>query len=393
MKGLPPIICFLFLSQLLFSQKEFYEARFSYEIERDLADGVIKVNSPQFLYSLIGEYHLAQLYQIKASYLGIDTLDFGELNVESALLRIVDEAKKYRVVIISENHGMPQHRIFASRIISELRKLGFGHLGLETFLNVDNRNDLLDHSISLRGYPFNSPITGTYTLEPQMGKLVRNAIQLGYKLFAYEKSANDGKKDREEIQADNILKYLNSHPYSKIIIYCGFHHAIESNAIKFDSTFYMAKYLKDKSGIDPLTIYQDNFSEKFILDEHPYMNKINITEPSTFIDKNGEIARISEHFDIEIIHPKTRYIEGRPSWLFQNKISKAVKVKWEDLKIIFPILVAAYPVNEINSVPVDRIELKHQYDEKVLVLDPGEYKIIVTDREKNVEYIERVEKK
>ena len=52
----------------------------------------------------------------------------------------------------------------------------------------------------------------------------------------------------------------------------------------------------------------------------------------------------------------------------------------------FPIIAEAYPIGETKSVPVDRIELKHKYDNKVLVLGIGDYRIVMTTREDTYEY-------
>lgn len=376
------------LSQIALAQSHPYEVKFSYQIESELAEEKIRSSRAGLLYSLIGDYHNSNQYSDIPISWGVDSLSVENYSMQNALRKIVEVAEKKQIVIISENHLKPQHRIFASEVITELAKIGFEHLGLETFTNISNSNTLLDSILSERGYPLNSPLTGTYTLESQMGNLVRNAIKSNLKLFAYERSQKIEGKDRDEIQADNIIKYLEFNPKARIIIVCGFHHAIESNIVKRGNSFWMAKYLKEKIGIDPLTIYQDNFTEKFIESEHLLLKNIKVDEPSVFVHKTGQIVSITENVDIEVIHPKTIYVDGRPNWLFNS--NKPVKVNLESFDINFPIIVSAFLIDEVNSVPIDRIELKHKYDNKALALKTGEYRIAIYDGEITKEYNQTV---
>jgi len=385
------VIVLSITGQMGLTQSHTSEAKFSYEIESDLAEGKIGATRAGLLYSLIGDYRNSTQYSDIPVSWGVDTLSLDEYTTESALSKIIEASRNERIVIISENHLKPQHRIFALRVITELANIGFRHLGLEAFTSESNSNALLDSNLKDRGYPLDSRLTGSYTLEPKMGMLVRASIDLDYNLFAYESTGKVKGKDREEIQADNIIKYLRNHPDSKAIIVCGFHHAVESNRIKNGSSYWMAKYLKDKSGIDPLTVYQDNFTEKFIENEHPVLRLVKVAEPSVFVDKSGDLVRISEHVDIEVIHPKTRYVNGRPDWHYETTEHKSVKIELDNRAVDFPVLVSAYLIKERDSVPFDRFELKHKYDDKVMVLKTGEYRIAIYDGEKTIEYNQTVE--
>jgi len=181
--------------------------------------------------------------------------------------------------------------------------MGFEHLGLETFPSMPNNNTLIDSMLIERGYLLDSPISGVYTLEPQMSNLVRGAIELGYQLFTYERSRKIDGKGRDEIQADNVIRYLKKYPDSKIVIFCGFYHAIEPDFNKRGNTHWMTHYVKEKYGIDPLTIYQDNFTEKVTENEHPILNTLDIKFPSVFLDAEENIARLTEHVDVIFGHP------------------------------------------------------------------------------------------
>ena len=122
-----------------------------------------------------------------------------------------------------------------------------------------------------------------------MAQFIRTALRNDYKLFAYEREKKVDDKDRDEIQADNIIRIMKANPNAKIVINCGWHHVIESDELKYGKYFWMAKHIKEKTGIDPLTIYQDNFTEKIIYNEHPVLKTLSITEPSVFVDENDKI--------------------------------------------------------------------------------------------------------
>ncbi len=371
------------------SQAHPYSVKFSYEIEQELADGKISSSRAGILYSLIGDYPMSAFYSDIPISWDVDSMTLSSYDTRHALPYIVKQAQDHRIVIISENHLKPQHRIFADKIIIALAKHGFNHLGLETFSNVPDVFPLLDSALISRGYPLDSPITGTYTMEPQMGQLVRNALLHGYRPFAYERSERIKGKDRDEIQADNIIQYLEANPEARIIILCGFHHVIESNLIKRKNAYWMANYLKKKTGINPLTIYQDNFTEKFSENEHPLLTIISISQPSMLVDKDSIPVKLSNNVDIEIIHPRTTYKEGRPTWLYKNAgyLSYPVKLK-ENAR--YPIIVSAYPIDEKGGVPFDRIELKHKNQHKALVLKSGTYRITIFDGKSTSEYIESI---
>jgi len=215
------------------AQSHPYQVKFSHEIESGLADNTLKPYRVGLLYSLISEYQLSNTYSDISVSWGVDSLSLDSYLLADALPLIIEAAEKHQVVIISENHLKPQHRIFAKKVIHALSDLGYTHLGLETFSSTDNSNALIDKELIDRGYPMNSQLTGTYTMEPRMGELVRDAIRLKYKLFAYERSKKIKGIDRDQIQADNIIRYLKKHPNEKVIIECGFHHAIESDLLKY----------------------------------------------------------------------------------------------------------------------------------------------------------------
>lgn len=342
-------------------------------------DSLVKIeklreSSAGYYYSYISEYEKAwNTYDMAMSW-GIDSLDLSELSTEPAITHIVEMAKESRIVIISESHIKPQHRVFASQIIDTLYHHGYRFLGMETLThNPEDASTFYDTELSTRGYPLNGPITGTYTKEPTMAHLLRKALEQGYTPFAYERVNKIGGKDRDEIQADNIIKYLEDKPDAKIILVVGYYHAVESNLSKRGNAHWLAYYLKTKMGIDPLTIYQDNFTEKRIYPQHEVLDRQNMTEPQVWVD-NGKLASITPHVDIEIIHPKTEHLYGRPNWLGVDR--KNIPLQHLD-ELGYPTMVKAYFHNEYpNGVPIDMFEVHNSLDTKQLLLPKGVFKVV-----------------
>jgi hypothetical protein len=379
-----------------------FDKKFSHEIEQELKAGKLSHSSASYYFTYIGNYKKAiEHYALPLDW-GLDTLtsadsmaflNYRPVNAFDYLSeRIADE----RIVIISEAHQMPQHRVFTAALLNILYENGFRHLGLETITpgSGDSTQFLRDTFLQERGYPLNSPLTGYYTREPQMGNLVREALRSGFTLFGYERTSKNTERDLQ--QAMNIKRYLQAHPNEKIVIHCGWYHAIESDFPKRKKDHYMAYHLKNLTGINPLTIYQDALSEKIAEEESPYYQMVQANEISVLVDDKGNVFNGKEgaqHVDILIYHPKTTYSKNRPNWLFQADGKQYVPVETYRIShITYPLIVEAIPIGEEHSVPVDVIELQDAADETGLVLKKGGYTIRLTDAQRKVqEYRIRME--
>lgn len=368
-----------------------YDLKFSHEIEQQVAAGDLSVNSAAYNYTYIGDYVQAvNSDDINVSW-GLDTMYVEEIEFVDAVDYIKEVVGDHRIVIISESHMKPQHRIFSSIVIMALYENGFRHLGIEALTPPYMEDQLLmDTALNERGYPLFSPITGTYTKEPQMASLIRSSITQGYTIFGYERGEKIPGKDRDEIQADNVIRYLEANTDAKVILHCGWYHAIESRTEKYKNKeiFWLAHILKQKTGIDPLTIYQDNFTEKIARTEHDILSNLKIKTPSIAFEKEGEVIRWSDNVDIEVFHPKTKYINGRPDWLYKDESHKAFKIDADTIDIAYPLFAKAYLTNEgPMAVPIDIIEIKSKHDNRSLVLPKGKY-LLVLDNRKERQHIE-----
>ncbi|NRB63834.1 MAG: hypothetical protein HRU40_12550, partial [Saprospiraceae bacterium] len=304
--------------------------------------------------------------------------------------------KDEKIIIISEAHHKPQHRVFTRKLLKTLYENGFRYLGLETITPSygDSTQFLMDTQLNHRKYPLNSPITGFYSREPQMANLIREAIQLGFEIFGYEKMIKG--KDRDLQQAINIQKFMKKQPNGKMVIHCGWYHAIESDFPKRKKDNYMAYHLKKITGINPLTIYQDALSEKEKIVESPFYQMIDSKKIGMLINDKKEIFnghQNQKHFDIFIYHPRTQYLNNRPHWLFEIHGNKFVEVETDRINIEqYPIIVKAILNGEnYTAAPIDQVELKSKEDLTPLVLKPGDYQIVITDKNRNeIRYFKKV---
>jgi len=390
------IIFFLLLfSQnytLLFCQENkvfLYENKFSDEIEKELADGTLRTSSAAYHYTYIGNYQKAlENYELHLDW-GLDSisyqdsLDFLGYKVVPAKEYLSERIEQEQIVIISEAHQKPQHRIFTTELLEDFYNKGYRYLGIETITpnRTDSTKILMDILLHQRGYPLKSPVTGGYTREPQMGNLVRTALNLGFEIFAYERKVRG--LDRDLQQAMNIEHFREKHPNGKILIHCGWNQAIESDYPKRKTDNWLAYHIKNRTGIEPLTIYQDALSEKTILPESPYYKMIESDEVSVLLNEKGDVfsGAEKEHFDILIYHPRTTYIRNRPSWLVDKAANTFVKIKKNKAKSAqYPIMVEAFLNGEKNAVPIDIIEIKNRKEKTRLLLPKGIYNIKITDR-------------
>ncbi len=351
-----------------------------------------------YYYAYIGEDKKAlETYEVDLAW-GFDTItpehkaEFLTYQPINAIEYLAERTKEEQILIISEAHQKPAHRVFTRQLLRVLYENGYRYLGMEALMPSygDSTKFLLDTLLHERAYPLNSPITGTYTREPQMGNLVREAIKIGFQLFAYEIAESE--EERDLVQARKIERFMKQHPDGKLVLHCGWYHAIESNLPKREKDNWMAYHLKQRTGINPFTIYQDVLTEKIAIDESPYYELVDSDEVSVLVNEAGDTYG-GEHFDALLYHPRTNYIKNRPHWLWEVEGNQAVKVQQKYLKdLVFPVIVRAYGKNENrNATPIDMIELDSVEEETVLLLPKGKYHIVLRGTDKNeVQYQQKV---
>ena len=380
-----------FLSILLFlttanvvAQSEKFEYRFSIDIENAIEKDTVpwKYQIGAYEFSFVGNYQKTRETWDKNG-VGIptiteeDSLYFIGFKPVNARDYIIEHSKNEQIIIINEAHTYPNHRTFTHSLLQGLYDNGYRYLGLEA---------LSDTIINERKYPIIE--SGYYTKEPEFGNLIYTALNIGFTLFGYDDFNHNG-KEREIAQARNIANFIEKHPRGKVLIHCGHEHVIEGTPIIPSWEKAMAGRLKEYTQINPFTIDQTQFAEKSERKyNHPYIAMVNKNFPVVLIDENGNLfngQKGNDQVDVRIIHPETRYLNNRPNWLLSVGNRKEYHV--ESSKITqYPILVLAYRKNEFenNGVPSDIIEILDSENIPSLILDKGNYEIIMKDRNYNI---------
>jgi len=310
----------------------------------------------------------------------------------SALTTIASIAAEHQVIMINEEHRTPVHRALTRQLLSVLYAKGFRYFAVETL-------EASDTDLNRRGYPVKK--SGTYSVEPVFGDMLRTALRLGYKLVPYEyEQPCEPKPDnpiacddeRERGQAQNLVdRILRNDPQAKILVHVGRGHNAKEKSEQFA---FMAWYFKEISKLDPFAIDQVDMSERRNpADEHALYRYITrkwqLTEPTVFQFDDGHFLKEGA-YDLTIVTPRARYEQGRPTWLRMNGLRQPYSVNFKRLKLPVraqqfdgrePLLLQASLVGEsADAVPVDQIIIYPGRQLPVLLLPKGKVRISAVDR-------------
>mgnify|MGYP006280166005 FL=1 len=175
-----------------------------------------------------------------------------------------------------------------------------------------------------------------------------------------------------------------------MIILCGYAHLFESFLPDYDKR--MAVFLKELTGIDPLTIDQCILTEGNPERNVEFYKWMNFDEATVFVNENNEPFNGWHEiapFDMVVYHPRTQYVRGRPHWLINQDGYTLYYLDKDKITLDFPVLVKVWNKNEPEiATPIEVIEVKSRSDNSVLVLPKGEYLVKVEDVNKNEQYLE-----
>ncbi|UII27423.1 hypothetical protein LVD15_03050 [Fulvivirga maritima] len=283
-----------------------------------------------------------------------------DIKILPAAPLIYEKARKSQLLILNEAHHVALHRAFAASLLDSLYAMGYRYFAVETLLYTDDK-------LAERGYPIEG--SGTYTIEPTFGNLIRKAAAVGFKFIAHEvrddqeMEIEDWKKRsnfRDSIMAVNVNAVLEADENAKVFMYVGYDHLQEQEK---DGIKRMAYFLKRNYGIDPFTIEQTEYTEKGSRKHESYMYEYvagKIEAPSV-VYTNGSLyksKRYADLVDLQIFHSRTRFKSDRPDWLFKYLLMKPFSVYISDFKEQ-EIIVQAYYQQELNEeehpVPLDHI--------------------------------------
>lgn len=306
----------------------------------------------------------------------------------AAVAAISQAAEKSQIVIVNEAHHVPQHRAFTTELLKELKKKGYKYLAAEALLNAEDEYNKIDIELNQRGYPVKR--TTTFSEEPVLGEMFREALRLGYTLVPYDAGLVNGKIntdiERERGAAENIKnRILKNDPNAKILIHVGFTHNSENEKVYRGGGKAMAGYLKEFTGIDPLTVDQTEMTEHSSAEyERPLYRVVaarkDFTQPVVFQNSKGEFWKLpNSGNDITVFSPRTIYKDGRPHWLAASGSRRIYNLPPNICGAEKNCLVRArYAVESADATPIDQIEARAGR-KNVLLLPKGKFTIEVED--------------
>lgn len=306
----------------------------------------------------------------EADSLGIP--DQRRWRIGDAVSSIARVAASHQVVMINEAHHVPQHRAFTLQLLEALWTRGFRYLAIEDL-------GAQDSTLQQRGYP--TAKSGFYMAEPIYGEMVRTALRIGYRLVPYE-AGDPNPAVREQGQAEHLVERIfRKDSAAKVIVHAGYAHIDEIGARTGSET--MAQRFKKMTGMDPLTIDQTEMSERSVpaLEREAYRSiapKLN--RVSVFVNESGGLWSLEpQRNDVTVLHPRTRYIGGRPRWAGLSGRRVPYRVGSGACGRAPRCLLFARAVGEDStSVPSDQLEVTAGVG-ATLYLRPGRYTLTTQD--------------
>ncbi len=351
--------------------------------------------------SFVGDYEAALEYQDKSDTTRVTDVEKRQIGKNIQLLKNIKNvdarrfisyiAPNYTVIMLNEAYNKPLHRAFAYSLLDDLYKRGFRYLAMEML------NPMPDQELTKLTYK-----TGHFATEPVAGEMIRLALELGFKLVAYEDplAAQHTPTERDSIQALNIANILKTDPQAKIFVYASYGHIAEKSTTPDFIPMGMA--FKRMTGINPLTIDQTDMCEEsnFSFGKsfyNAYLDKFPVSSPSIPLD-NDEPVNVTGTtlYDLTVIHPKTVYSYARPTWLSLADRRQPVSVKATNRNIF--LVQAYYQFESFGSIPGQVVPADQTYfltgkGYYTLYLRRGLYILIFRDIQYKTLYTQHLEVK
>ena len=294
----------------------------------------------------------------------------------AAVSAIAAAAARTRLVIYGEEHHLPQTRSLYEPLLRALWPLGYRYLAAETFAE----------EVMAPGFAGPRYTSGYYLMDPVFAAAVRTARSLGYRLIAYETRergpAGDG-SFRDRTQAETLERRTFAvDPQARVLVIAGRGHAAEVPPP--DGWTPMASVLKQRTGIDPFTVFAPTMGQRQTVgEEHPLYRFATghglLTGPTIFVGKDGACLG-SGNCDAYVFWPRITLVGGRPDWLVTTLGRTATPIPAE-LRVGKGLrLVQAFPEGEPDAaVPADQILVREGEPWPVLMLPPGVFRVRTLD--------------
>lgn len=342
----------------------------------------IRFNFEEFLgFSLAGVQAMSLPMYLRKTP-SVETPIPASYEPESALNVIVREAKKTRIVVLGEEHHLPQTRSLYEPLLRALWRHGYRYLAAETFTD-----EVMSPNFRYPDYQ-----SGYYLLDPVFASAVRVAKDMGYKLIAYDTKERGPSGDasfRDRTQAENVkARTFALDPHAKVFIIAGRGHASEETAQ--DGWTPMASVLKRLTGINPLTVYAPTMSQRLTSEEEDPLYRFAtsrglVKRPTIFVSREESRLLGSGSFDAYIFWPRIRVEDGRPDWMVRTLGRRRVRIPPQLWGGRGMRLVQAFKEGDpASAIPVDQVIINEPHDQKMLMLPAGRFWLRTIDRDNKV---------
>ncbi|THD58259.1 MAG: hypothetical protein E8A49_19955 [Phenylobacterium sp.] len=306
----------------------------------------------------------------------------------AAIPEIVRRARKTRIVILDENHLEPRSRAFGLQVARALRPLGYTVLAAEALHRGadDGEVQAKMDKLSADGYVRQS--SGYYLDDPVFADFLRQSLALGYRLVSYEFGGDFvSEAQRDQDQTDNLVRRaVRKYPNAKILIYSGEHHlAKRPIAIEGGQAEWMAQRLKQATGIDPLTIDQGGLTPLPMNRSNADLYGIAVRKAhgrSVVLMRDGKpltVGLLAGSIDLQVIHPQSATVDGRPGWLAQMG-RKPRPIPPSLLPKSGVRLVQAFVAREADdTIPIDQVLVTAGQPAPALMLPPVAVRYVAKD--------------
>jgi len=387
---------------------------FSEQIVKKNGTGFGHLNGNMTDLSISGHYRESRLYE--DSFLGPAhsvKLNLSHQRMLDAGTFILQEAAKYRIVLINEAHNRPEHRLFTKSLLAGLHTIGYDVLMAEG-IKLNNGLNTRSYPISSDGYLLNEPVYAgllryagnigytikayEYDIEKQGKKYWDDSIKLdkygSVKFISYEPRDSmilifdeNGLKNtiltsvREVSQAQNIMNVIRAHPSSKFIIHVGYGHLYE------DGTMMGAKLRALLQGEDVLTIDQTLLTDRVPAIDTIAGNTLPRNFPFILQDRNtNRFFNSGIAVDYMVFNKRVRDSLMRPGYLFEDVEKRSVYYPTANKLKDCPCIFSAYYQNEFEkegaqTIAADVVCIRNEKQAPPLLLYKGKYIILKKNKE------------
>ena len=365
------------------------EADLSYRFSNEL-----NVNAKPYQYNFIGKYKDIFKCQLRDKTNKPSSI-LKEHKSISAIQHIDEVIKDQRLVFINDSPLHPQTRILTKELLQVFSDKGFTHLAIEAFTNGNERIDRIGHpTINM----------GIYTDEPLFGDLIREAIRLDFTIVSFNPSSAELDRAKKIVQKNMSLSpkdpklTINSANWSKAMNlnrqysknrsakYLVLTHKNQTQKKEMNGVRSMAYWFQQITQNAPYTIDQVTMNEQCPATEHPVYKFANVNYPAVLKQYtkiyNAPINEVEALSDLQIFHPRSQFVNNRPTWLKQGDQKVSYQINADQYNMTYPLLVIAYsPDEDIEiAVPLDVIEIKNNRDAMPLFLPPGKTTLVLKDK-------------